>query len=419
MDSFETMLDNYITILLTIGVNLQPDQTLVVGTPGRGVNLEIAGFVRSLAGKAYELGARDVRIEWDDPDLLRLRLAQAPEATLTETPTWKVKEFEELIAGNAALLAPYAPTPDLLSDVDPQRVGLFEKTTRAAFKSISEAIGSMKVAWTIGAVVTPTWARRVFPDLPEAEAVERLWGYVFKAVHADTPDPVAAWREHLRQLAARVNFMNTARFAKLHYVAPGTALTIELPARHQWIAGSTTNAHGTTFVPNMPTEEIFTLPHRDGVSGTVRSTMPLNANGVTVEGISLTFDRGRIVEYSADAGYETLKEIIETDDGAHYLGEVALVPNESAVNFGIPLYNTLFDENAACHLAIGRAYPFSLEGGDQMTPEQLAAAGVNTSLQHVDFMVGSPALHIDGETASGERVPVFRDGTWTPNVLAG
>jgi aminopeptidase len=413
MADLDTLLDTYAAVILKVGVNLQPGQTLSIGAPGAGAPIETADFVRRVAAQAYAAGAGDVVVEWADPQLQRVRLLSAPESALEDVPAWKVQGTQALMDRNAAFLNLFAPSPDLMADVPPERVARMQTAFARAYHGFTDAMGRLRYTWSIAAVATPTWARKVFPDLPVDEAVARLWQCIFRGMRVEAPDPVQAWRDHLAQLDTHADFMNRSHFARLHYVAPGTALTIDLPERHVWVsAAHAVNAAGTSFVPNTPTEEIFTLPQRDGVNGVLRSTMPLNLNGVMVRNLRLTLERGRIVDFGADEGYEAIKHIIETDDGSHYLGEVALVPVGSPVDFGFPLFNTLFDENASCHVAIGKALPVCLEGGEQMSPEELAAAGANDSLTHIDFMVGSPQLHIDGETASGERVPVFRNGTW-------
>lgn len=413
LDTFEAQLDKYVTLILKLGLNLQPGQVLVLAGGSRATSIEVADIARLVVRRAYELGARDVHVVWDDDELTRMRVQYAAEEALSDVPAWRVKWFEELSAQGAAFLALYAPNPDLLRDVDPRRAALLTTATNRAFASFSAASSRLEHPWTLASVATRAWARKVFPQMTEAAAIEALWGYIFRATRIDAPDPLRAWQEHLHRLNERAALLNQAHFSKLQYSAPGTALTIELPARHTWVsAGNAVSAGGTPFVPNLPTEEVFTLPAREGVHGTVRSTMPVNYNGTLIDHLALTFDRGRIVDYSADSGYGALRSIIETDVGARYLGEVALVTADSPANFGTPLFNTLFDENASCHLAIGRAYPTCLEGGEQMTPQELTAHGANLSDTHVDFMIGSPGLEVVGETATGERIPILRGGTW-------
>lgn len=410
---FDERLDRYGDLLLRVGLNLQQGQKLVIQGAGAG-NPGVAGFVRATARKAYEMGAADVVVFWGDPALDRLRVDRAAMDALSAAPTWRVKWLEELAEQGAAFLNLYAPDPTQFKGADQQRLQTAVRTAQQAMQPLNEAFGRMEHAWLVASVATPEWARAVYPELPDDQAVATLWGNIFSATRMDTPDPVGAWTTHLDQLQRRTEQLNHANFARLHYRAPGTELTIGLPKSHLWEGGSSgsQSKQGVTFVPNLPTEEVFTMPQRDGVEGTLQSTMPLNYNGQLITGLRLTLKGGRIVEYSADEGYDALKSIIETDDGSHYLGEVALVQHGSPSSFDRPLFNTLFDENAACHVAIGRAYPTNLKGGEAMTPEQLAEAGANSSLMHVDFMIGSDQLDIDGETEAGERIAVFRSGAW-------
>ncbi|HET7616529.1 MAG TPA: aminopeptidase, partial [Bacillales bacterium] len=240
-----------------------------------------------------------------------------------------------------------------------------------------------------------------------------LWDTVFKMTRADREDPVAAWDEHQKSLNEKVEYLNRKKFAKLHYLAPGTDLTIAFPEGHKWVGGGSPNEDGVDFIANIPTEEVFTLPLKTGVNGTVSNTKPLNYSGNLIDHFSLTFENGRIVDFDAEQGKDTLKRLIETDEGSHYLGEVALVPNDSPISqSGLIFFNTLYDENASCHLAIGKAYPSSLEGGSKMDAEELEQQGANSSLAHVDFMIGSDKLDIDGITKDGDVEPLFREGNW-------
>jgi aminopeptidase len=264
----------------------------------------------------------------------------------------------------------------------------------------------------LAALASRGWARKVFPDKTPDEALSALWKHIFHATRVDTPDPVATWKAHVAELTRRVEALDRAHFASLRYRGPGTDLTVALPARHRWLGGGTSDGRGVFFVPNIPTEEVFCAPQRTGAQGTVAGTLPVLLRGTIVDGIRLRFEAGRIVEYEATQGREALGHLIETDEGSHYLGEVALVTVDSPTFAPFPLYNALYDENVTCHLAIGFAYRECIEGAQEMTPEQLAEAGVNTSAVHWDFMVGSPELEIDGETADGQRTPIIRSGVW-------
>lgn len=408
MDSFKENLEKYAELAIKVGVNMQKGQTLVINAP-----LPSYEFVRAAAKAAYKAGAKNVHVEWNDEEVTRIKYLNAPEEAFKEYPMWKAKGYEEMAKEGAAFLSISASNPDLLKGVDPERIATANKTASKALEGYRSHTMSDKVCWCVISVPTKEWAKKVFPDLNEEESVQKLWESIFKAVRVDNTDPVNAWREHTDNLAKKVNFLNEKRFKKLHYWSSVTDLTIELPEKHIWAGGGGTSENGTYFVANMPTEEVFTMPKRDGVNGVVKSTKPLNYGGNLIENFTLKFENGKIVDFSAETGYETLKKLIETDEGSHYLGEVALVPCDSPIsNTNIIFYNTLFDENASCHLAIGKAYPTNLEGGASMSKEELTKNGANTSLVHVDFMIGSSDLNIDGETYDGKAEPIFRNGNW-------
>ncbi len=405
---FHQELTKYAEITVRVGLNLQKGQTLFITAP-----LEAVEYVRVVTREAYVVGAKHVHVEWHDEQLDLLKYLHAPEEAFSEFPKWRVQQGEQLVEAGAALLSIYASDPDLLQAADPKRVATDQKTRLTAMAKMREAIQNMRISWLIVSIPTKAWAAKIFPQLTEKQQIDKLWEYIFKTTRVDLDDPVAEWKKHIVELQKRAAFLNEHNFRKLHYQAPGTDLTIEFPEGHIWISAESTNAQGTMFVPNMPTEEVFTLPKRDGVNGVVTSTMPLHYNGVLVENLSLTFENGRIVEFSADRGYEAIQGLVETDEGSHYLGEVALVPHDSPIsNLHTLFFNTLFDENAACHLAIGSAYPVCLKGGSEMDEDTLRQHDVNQSVEHVDFMIGSKDLQIDGQTVKGEWMPIFRNGNW-------
>ncbi len=407
-----TTLERYADLAVHVGVHLQPDQTLVIRSP-----IETASFARTIAARAYAAGAHDVHIDWEDEQASLLRHQLAPASALSEYPEWRAKALEGLAASGAAFLSIAANDPDLLRGIDPERIAAVNRARMAALSGWYARITGMRTTWSIVSVPTPGWAAKVFPDLPPDERVRRLWDYILQAVRVDAADPVQAWRRHLGELGARAAHMNSARFRSLHFTGPGTDLTVDLPEGHLWVTSPITDPRGIAFVPNMPTEEIFTLAVREGVHGTVAASMPLNYRGALIEDLRLRFEAGRVVAADARSGRDTLQRLIDTDDGSGRIGEVALVPHGSAVSrLGTLFYNTLFDENAACHLALGRAYPMCLEGGPEMDAEQLQRRGATTSLEHVDFMIGSPALCIDGAAADGAVVPVMRRGVWAFSV---
>jgi aminopeptidase len=408
MEPFAGQLEKYAELALKVGLNIHEGQTLVVFAPIAAVD-----FVRTIAQKAYEAGVWQVLVEWDDEALRRIRFLHARDESFQQFPTWKAAGFAEMARGDAAFLTVYAPNPELLKGIDPGKIALASKTQMNEMKEYRTYLQAGKVSWSIVSVPTPSWASKVFPELTVEDAIDKLWGYIFQATRLDREDPIGAWEEHIRQLQEKVTFLNGKNYRKLYYTAPGTNLTVELPEEHLWVAGGINNERGTFFVPNLPTEEVFTLPLKDGIHGTVSSTMPLNYNGNLIDRFSLTFDKGRIVSFTAEEGYETLKQLIETDEGSHFLGEIALVPHGSPISaMNVIFYNTAFDENASSHLAIGSAYPLCIKGGTTMSKEELSAHGANSSLTHVDFMIGSAELDIDGESADGIREPLFRRGAW-------
>lgn len=407
MPSIE-QLERYADVLIRVGLNVQPGQPVSIQTP-----LEAAEFVRILVAKAYEAGAFTVNVDWHDPLSRRIRLQKESEQALGQVPRWAIQKTEELCGTNTAFLYIDAEDPDLLSDVDPKRIALQAKANGVAFKEVDKNFMEDRVTWLVCSIPTKDWAGKMFPEDTSDAALDKLWQAIFLTMRMGEEDPVNAWNLHLDRLEKRAEFLNEKRFRSLHYRGPGTDLTVELSELHTWMAARSQNQQGSGFVANLPTEEVYTLPKRNGINGRVRSTMPLSYGGVVIEGIELKFEIGRITQYSAETGLETLKELVETDEGSHFLGEIALVPVDSPIsNLNKLFYNTLFDENAACHLAIGEAYPTCLQGGKNMSEEELRQHGANDSLTHVDFMIGSNQLDIDGQTADGTTVPLFRAGNW-------
>lgn len=406
--TFENLLDRYAELAVRVGVNVQNMQTLVVAGP-----VQSAPFIRKVVRKAYEAGAKHVYIDWNDDELTRMKYELAPEEAFEEFPLWKAKGWEELAEQGAAFLYLSSSNPDLLQGIDQERIGKASKASGQALQRFRSYTMADKVSWSVIAIPSPAWANLVFPELPEDEREQALWEAIFAATRIHEPDPVQAWKKHHQELNRKVEHLNEKQYKALHYEAPGTRLTIELPANHIWIGGGSVNQDGVSFMANMPTEEVFTAPKRDGVNGVVQSTKPLSYQGTLIEDFQLTFEKGRIVQVTAKKGEDSLKRLIETDEGSCYLGEVALVPHLSPISqSNIIFFNTLFDENASNHLAIGKAYPTNLQDGSGMSDDELQQHGLNTSMVHVDFMIGSDKMNIDGETRQGEREPIFRNGNW-------
>lgn len=408
MSTFEQNLEKYAELSVKIGVNIQPGQTLVVNAP-----ITSAEFVRLVAIQAYEAGAKNVHVEWGDEELTKIKFEKAPEEAFKEYPMWKAKGYEDMAEEGSAFLFILANNPDLLKGIDPSRIATANRTSGKALEKYREYTMGDKVSWSVLAVPSKEWAKKVYPNIEESEQINKLWDAIFSATRIDQEDPILAWKEHDENLQKRLILLNERNYKKLYYKGPGTDLTIELPEDHIWLGGGSKNDKGTYFFANIPTEEVFTLPLKTGINGVVSSTMPLNYAGTLIENFSLTFKDGRIVDFSAEEGYETLKHLIETDEGSHYLGEVALVPHDSPIsNLNTIFYNTLFDENASCHLAIGNAYTPCIKDGPNLSKEELIQKGANSSLTHVDFMVGSNKLNIDGERADGTREAIFIEGNW-------
>jgi aminopeptidase len=408
MSEFQKNLEKYAELAVKVGVNIQKGQTLSINA-----TLDAVDFVRLVVKKAYEIGAFNVIVNWNDDGVTRTKYELAPDEAFNEYPLWRAKEMEDLVEKGAAFMSVVSSSPDLLKGVDPQRNANFQKAAGKALTKHRQAIQSDKVSWTVVAAASPAWAAKVFPDRPTEEQVGLLWDAIFKAVRVDSENPVDAWKKHDENLHEKVRYLNEKRYAKLHYKAPGTDLKIELPKTHLWVGAGSTNENGVGFMANMPTEEVFTVPYRTGVNGTVASTKPLSYGGNIIDNFSITFENGRIVGVKAEEGEEVLKRLVDTDEGSHYLGEVALVPYNSPISqSNILFFNTLFDENASNHLAIGSAYAFCIEGGKKMSPEELKNHGLNESISHVDFMIGSAEMDIDGITADGKIEPVFRNGNW-------
>lgn len=404
--------EKYAELALRTGVNLQKNQALMINAP-----IEGADFTRIVVRKAYEIGAKDVHINWVDDELTLLKYQNAPDEVITNFPEWRVKLHDMYAEDGAAVLSIRSTNPDLLKDIDSERVAKASKAAAQAMTNFRKYTMNDLITWSIISIPTGDWAQKIFPNKSHDDAIESLWDAIVKIVRVDKEDPIAAWNDHNATLKIAREIMNEKNYKKLIYKAPGTDFEMELPEGHIWKGGSADSAKGITFNPNMPTEEVFTMPHKYGVNGTISSTKPLNYGGSVIDNFSLTFKDGKVVDYQAEQGEDTLKHLLNTDDGATRLGEVALVPHESPVSqSGLIFYNTLYDENASCHIALGKAYPTNLKGGADMNGEQLDKHGVNDSLTHVDFMVGSENLDIDGVLPDGTTEAVFRNGTWALNL---
>lgn len=404
----QSTLEKYAELALRTGVNLQKNQPLMINS-----TIEGADFTRIVARKAYELGAKNVHINWTDDELTLLKFQYVSKEELSNIPQWQIDKNLSFAKDGAALLSIRSTNPDLLKGIDAEKVGKFNKASAEAMKEFRQYTMNDRIRWSIISIPTGDWAQKIFPDLTKEEAIESLWEQIFKIVRVDKEDPIAAWQEHNETLRKAYQYLNKKAFKALIFKSSGTDIRFELPEGHIWKGGAATSTDGHPFNPNMPTEEVFTVPHKYGVDGKVTATKPLVYGGNLIDGFSLTFKEGKVVDFEAETGYDTLKQLLEMDEGAKRLGELALVPHSSPISqSNLIFYNTLFDENASCHIALGKAYPNNLEGGSSMSPEELDQHGVNDSLTHVDFMIGSADLNIDGENEDGTTEAIFRNGEW-------
>ena len=404
----EQNLDKLAEVAVHVGLGLKAGQELVMTA-----SLDSIALARHITEHAYRAGASLVTTLYADDEAALMRYRFAPDASFDHAAKWLYDGMGAAFKSGAARLAIAGANPSLLSNEDPDKVGRANRAVSAAYRPALELITRHEINWTIVASATPAWAAAMFPNDPPDAAVAKLWEAIFKTTRINLDDPVGAWKRHDAELHKRAAQLNAKRYAALRYRGPGTDFRLGLSDGHLWLGGGTTAGNGNYCIPNMPTEEVFTTPHKDRADGTVTATKPLSHQGTMIEGIRVRFEGGRIVEAHASRGEEVLRKLIDTDDGARRLGEVALVPHSSPIaSSGMLFFNTLFDENAASHIALGQAYSSCLEGGDKMTPEELAAHGANDSLIHVDWMIGSGQLDIDGETATGTIEPLMRKGEW-------
>ncbi|MFC7474671.1 aminopeptidase [Dankookia sp. GCM10030260] len=400
-------LDRLAELAVRVGLNLAPGQELVMTAPVEALDLS-----RRITEQAYRAGASLVTTFFSDDQAALSRYRHAPDASFDAAPGWLYEGMAQAFGRGAARLAIVGDDPTLLAGQDPDKVARANRARSLAYRPALELITGTAINWTLVAAATPAWAAAVFPDLPAAEALARLWDAIFAASRADRPDPVAAWASHNAALMARRVMLNQRRYAALRFRGPGTDLKVGLAAGHAWMGGLSTAKNGITGNPNIPTEEVFTTPDARVTEGMVSATKPLAYQGTLIQDIRVRFEAGRIVDARASTGQAVLDRMISTDEGARMLGEVALVPASNPIaGSGLLFFNTLFDENAASHIALGQSYSRCFVD-KALPPGALAAAGANRSLIHVDWMIGSAETDVDGLDAEGRAEPLMRRGEW-------
>ena len=408
LSNFNELLKKYARLIAETGVATEKGHTVVLQ-----ISVDQAPLARLITQEAYKLGAAEVIVQWTDDQIQREFLLHAATDRIEDDPQSQIDQADEWLEKGASRISVVSADPDAFAGVDSHRVATYQAAAGKALMNLRKATQANKVSWTVVAAAGKQWAAKVFPDLPEEEQVDALWDQIFKTTRVYEEDPVLAWKKHDEKLAKKAEELNQEQFSALHYTAPGTDIIIGLPKNHLWEGAGSYNARGEKFMANMPTEEVFTAPDSHRVDGYISSTKPLSYAGTIISGMKFTFKDGKVVDFSAEQGEDVLEKLLDTDEGARRLGEVALVPDPSPISqSGIIFFNTLFDENASNHLALGSAYAFSVKGGTEMSDEELAEAGLNRSQTHVDFMVGSDKMDIDGIREDGSTVPIFRNGDW-------
>lgn len=408
MNAFEQNLEKYAEVAVKVGINLKKGQGVLLSTSIEGLPL-----ARKVQKKAYEAGAKHVEVKISDDEMRLNRYKFGSDQVFEEFPEFIKLEFEKMVEEDYTLINVMAPNPELLKEIDPSLVAKDSKTRSIALESFMKATMNGTVKWNVLAVASKAWAKMVFPELEEEKAMESLWDQIFKISRIDNADPVQAWKTHDANLKHYSNYLTEKNFEKMKCTAEGTDLEVYLADEHVWIAGGNKDNKGDDFLPNIPTEEVFSMPHYKKVNGTLKSTKPLSVRGQFIDGFGFTFENGKVVDFYAETGYEVLEELLNTDEGARHLGEIALVPYDSPIsNSGLIFSNTLYDENASCHFALGKAYSYNLKNGTKLEKEELEKRGANHSLIHVDFMVGSSNLKVVGITFEGEEIVVFENGDW-------
>ena len=405
-------LANYAKLPVHIGVQVQKGQTVIIMS-----SVEALELTRLVVKECYLAGASQVIVQYNDEVNTHSTLTLAPSESLSKPPTFVKDAFSAYAEEDAAFISISSSDPSLMVDVDPERLKVYSMATRKSQQTFTSYIMNGQVSWNVLAYPNIPWAKKVFPNLGDEEALEALWAQIFTITRSDQDKPVEAWHKHINTIVGNREALNRHRFTALHFIGPGTDLEVGLPEGHIWKGAGHTRKDGRIYMANIPTEEVFTLPDKYRVNGYIRATKPLSYNGKIIDGFKMTVKDGKVIDYQADLGEDTLEQMLSMDEGAKYFGEVAIVPVDSPIsNSGLTFFNTLYDENAACHLAIGAAYPHTIQDGDGMDDEEKDQKGVNTSITHVDFMVGSKDVAIFGIKENGTKIPVIQNGNWSPEL---
>ncbi|MFW9972041.1 MAG: aminopeptidase [Candidatus Odinarchaeota archaeon] len=416
---FEQNLEKYAEVVLKVGINLQKGQWLLITQSSLSTSLlDLVTFIEILVKKAYQLGASFVDVLWNNPQLHLIRLKHAPRNSFEEFSSWRRDASLENIEKGGARVEILASDPFFFNNQDPELVATMIQARIKKHKQVSDLMNQKKaINWCVVLASCDAWSEKVFPDLLPDKRIVKLWNKIFEICRINQHDPVSAWIDHINQLISRCFYLNNKNYSALHFSAPETDLTIGLPEEHKWIGGRLETKNGIFYTPNIPTEEIFTLPHKDMTEGIVKMTKPLNHKGHLIEDIKIRFSRGKVIELTAGKGKDFLDKIVKTNEGASNLGEIALVPHSSPISqTGLIFYNSLLDENASCHIALGFAYKSCLKNGEEMTDEEFMTAGGNISPIHIDFMFGSGEMDVDGITKDGKVEPVMQKGEWAFNI---
>ena len=414
-ENYEKYINNYVEVIVKKALNLQPNQRLLIMSAfDPGVPIELAYFIKLIVKKAYEVGARLVDVMWRDDQVQLVRYKHAHRESLEEYPNWRSETAERYLENGDAILFIYAEDPDIFKNVDPQLLSITQHAMFRNLKSLLDKIGKNLSNWVMISAPIDGWSNKLFSEIPPEKRKEHFWDLMFEICRVKNENPQLTWDRHINQLNKRCHYLNQQNYSALKLQGPGTDLTIGLPEGYLWLSGSEMSRNDISFIANIPTEEIFTAPHKGKVNGYVSCSKPLFFGGRLVEDFKLTFSEGKVIDATAKQGVSLLNDLLSTDEGSNRIGEIALVPNSSPISqSGKLFYNILIDENAASHIALGFAYRSSIDGGNYMTDDEFKEAGGNLSGIHIDFMVGSADLNVDGVLKNGVIEPIMKKGEWT------